>query len=220
MHLDWASKFCLHAEKQRGRMFSVDEKSLFNPWITCSVFTVCCCQLCCVFVWKQSSILGQPLRCLLHSRIHLFLFIPVLCHLCFLFWCFNIFKSPAMFRSLFPMIDSFVGQAQDCFTTENPSLFLSVRPDGFGVGCQGCSGSCWLDFMAVIERECLKSWHFTSARDKMTDWAVPLCLCLSSSSSFCPSATLFHFRGSFINLTCDTINWKLKGTKWVTSTSQ
>lgn len=117
-------------------------------------------------LWGNSSILSQHGGVCYTQKYTYFYFIAVLlCHLSFLF--FNVFTSLVMFQSLFPVIDPFVCQAQECFKTGNPSFSLSVRPDGFVMGCRGRCWSCWLAAcMAMIERECLKSWHFTSVRDK------------------------------------------------------
>lgn len=152
--LGWTSMRCLLAEKQRGRMFSVDEFvcSLDNVQ---RLYSLVLSALLCLFCRKkQPSWTATEVSGSLKNPL-VFIHSAVLFHLCFLLWCW-VFKNPAMFQSLFSMIDSFVGQAQYCFTTEKSNSF-SIRPDGFGKGCRGRPDCCWLTaFMTMIEHESLK----------------------------------------------------------------
>lgn len=67
-------------------------------------------------------------------------------------------------------------------------LSLFFWPDGFGVACQG---RCRVMVAHGLYCECPILWQFMSAWDKMS-WAVPLCLCLSSSSCLLALSPLCH----------------------------
>lgn len=140
-----------------------------------------------------------------------------------------------LFKSLFQMRVLFFPPSTRLFLQQGIHLSLS-QSDLMDLAwdARATPGSWWLAaFMAVIESECLKSWHFTSARHKMTGFVhVFVCRLLPVSPPLPQSYPLsvshftsfhlysFHFSGSFINLTCDSINLKLKGIKWISSTSE
>lgn len=120
---------------------------------------------------------SQPTpKCQLHSRFHLFFFFFffLLCRPCFLLWWLSHLKARPV--PIFIPNDRFLSFAKHKIVSQQRIHLALSQSDLMDLvrDARAAPGSCWLAaFMAVIESECLKLWHFKSAWDKMTGWAVP-----------------------------------------------
>ncbi len=203
----------------------------------CRVFTICSRQLYCICVWKLNSILSQHWSvCYIQDSTCFSCIYLLLCHLCFSLLIVIVLQVRPV--QIFIPNDRvlFFAKPKIVFTTVNPSLSLSQTWwiwRGMPGPLRGAGGSqplwLWLK-VNVLNRGTSHqpgirwlpelSLHFFVYRLLAVSAPLPHFYPLSVSHFTSFHLYSFQFSGSFINLTCDSINWKLKGTKWITSTTE